>query len=167
MISHRQVMTNAAMAVRDSAAVRDYCVRHFGRGLEIVVGAYPGTEDASGIPGVKESPFLWIYATGENEDVKTDEKFTMHATVGGCVSGPDGEQVISNVVTPRSESANGLIVNGGNKVVEDLRDSIMAVIEGSLPGAIIDKMRRTENDLSHFPLEWAEFEVDFMDPETI
>lgn len=40
MISHRQIMNNAAIAVRDSADVLSYCQENFGRGIDINVGAY-------------------------------------------------------------------------------------------------------------------------------
>lgn len=55
MTFHRQIMTNAAEAVADSAEVLDFCVEHFGRGLDINVGAY-----AQCIPTEDDSPFLWI-----------------------------------------------------------------------------------------------------------
>lgn len=167
MTSHRQIMVNAATAVRDSSAVLQYAVQHFGRGLEIVVGAYAGAEDASGIPGEHESPFLWLYAAGENESVAADETFTVHAVVGGCVMDANGSQIVTAAVSPRTEEANGLVVNGGNKTVEDFRDLIMGVIRDAKAGAIVQKMRRTENDISHFPLEWAEFEVDYLEPEAL
>lgn len=55
MISHRTIMNNAAIAVRDSNDVLAYCQQHFGRGIDINVGAY-----AQGIPSAEDSPFLWI-----------------------------------------------------------------------------------------------------------
>ena len=162
MTSHRQIMTDAATAVRDSETVRAYAVQHFGRGLEINVGAYP-----QGIPGEADAPFLWLYAEGENEEVAADETFTVRAVVGALVQGPYGEKKIKSVVTERTATANGLVVNGGNKLVEDFRDIIMGVVREAKAGAIVSKMRRTENDLSHFPLEWAEFEIDYFEPEAL
>ena len=167
MISHRQVMINAATALLDDAAITSYAVTNFGSGLEIVIGAYPGTEDDSGIPSVANAPFLWLYAAGENEEISADQGFTMHAVLGACVTGTSGEKVISNEVRARSTSQNGLIVNGGNKAVEDLRDLIITKLSACAPGAILAKVRRTENDLSHYPLEWAEFECDFLTFDTL
>ena len=48
MISHRQIMNNAATAVCESVDVLNYCVQHFGRGLDVHVGAY-----AAAVPGQK------------------------------------------------------------------------------------------------------------------
>ena len=103
MISHRQIMNNAATAVCNSADVLNYCVQHFGRGLDVHVGAY-----AQGRPGEKSSPFLWITPIEENEALKEDDLFSVMFCVGGLVKGENGEKVIENVVTPRTASANGL-----------------------------------------------------------
>lgn len=163
MISHRQIMINAAQAVQASRKVADYCFQHFGRALEIVVGAY-----AQGIPGEEDSPFLWIIPDPiENESVNTDEQFSVYMAVGGCVKGADGEQKIETVGVVRSATVNGLKINGGNKIVEDLRDMILGIIRDAKAGARVIRMRRTENDISHFPLEWAEFGVDYEEPESL
>ena len=107
-------MNNAATAVRDSAEVLAFCKENFGRGLDINVGAY-----AQGIPDVKDSPFLWIQPKEENEAVNQDSVFSVRMTVGGCVLGEDGEKVITNRVTERTENQNGLALNGGNAKVEE------------------------------------------------
>ena len=157
MISHRQIMIDMGMVVRDSQAVRDYCVAHFSRGLAIHVGAY-----ADQIPGEGDSPFLWIFADGESETVGTDETFAVSFVAGGCPLGPDGERVVNNVLTERSPEANGLVVNGANKTVEDLRDIILGVIRDARCGARVSRFTRSENDLAHLPLEWAAFEVELV-----
>lgn len=162
MNSHRDIMINAATAVKNSTAVLDYCVTHFGRGLEICVGAY-----ASGIPTEDNSPFLWLYASGENEQVATDQTFDVSCVVGGCVKNAEGSQYITTEVEPRTESANGLIVNGGNKIVEDLRDMIIDIIINARSGAIVNRVSKTENDIAHYPLEWAEFVVKYNEYETL
>ena len=90
MISHRSIMAAAGAAVRDSLDVLNYCVTHFGKGLAVHVGAY-----AQGVPGVEDSPFLWIIPQEENEDVNEDEVFTVRMTVGGAVKGSGGEKVIT------------------------------------------------------------------------
>ena len=160
MISHRSVMAAAGAAVRDSADVLNYCLQHFGRGLAVHVGAY-----AQGVPGIEDSPFLWIIPQEENEAVNEDQVFTVRMTVGGAVKGESGEKVITNVVTPRTDAANGLTVNGGNKIVEDLRDIIIGVVRNAKAGA--RAIRREENDIAHFPLEWASIFVEYFEPESL
>ena len=162
MISHRQVMKKIGEAVRDSSAVLDYCRAHFGRGLAVNVGAYP-----EGIAEAADSPFLWIQPVEQNEEIMTDETFTVQLIVGGLVRSPDGRPVVENVVTPRTETANGLTVNGGNEIVENLRDLIIGIVVDARAGAIVSRVRRDENDISHFPLEWARFFVDYFEPESL
>lgn len=163
MTSHRQIMINAASAVQASAEIAAYCVQHFGRPLEIHVGAYP-----TGIPGEKEAPFLWVIpAAVENESVATDESFVIHMIVGGLVKGPDGEKCVRVVGVERTGASNGLVINGGNKIVEDLRDMILAIVREARAGAIVSRIRRAENDISHFPLEWAEMYVEYIEPESL
>lgn len=162
MISHRQIMNNAATAVCGSADVLNYCVENFGRGLDVHVGAY-----AAAVPGEKQSPFLWITPEEENEALKEDDLFSVRFVVAGLVKGENGEKVIENVVTPRTTSANGLTLNGGNAIVEDLRDIIMRIVRNANAGAIVNRIRREENDISHFPLEWAVFYVEYLEPESL
>ncbi len=162
MISHRQIMNNAATAVCESVDVLNYCVQHFGRGLDVHVGAY-----AQAVPGEKDAPFLWISPKDENEALKEDDLFSVAFIVGGLVKGENGEKVIENVVTPRTASANGLTLNGGNAIVEDLRDIIMRIVRNAHAGAIVNRIRREENDISHFPLEWAVFYVEYLEPESL
>ena len=162
MISHRTIMTRIGEAVCASADVLAYCRTNFGRGLAVHIGAYP-----DGVPGVDDSPFLWIQPRDESEAEKTDETFSVRLTVGGCVKGPDGEGVINNVVAERTDEANGLVVNGGNKIVEDLRDLILGIVRNARPGAVVARIRRDENDISHFPLEWANVYVDYFEPESL
>lgn len=163
MKSHREIMTNAARAIQASQEVADYCKKHFGRALAITVGAY-----ANGIPDESESPFLWIHAADdENETVGSEDSFSVRMVVAGCVKGPDGEQFIENVETPRTESVNGLTVNGGNAIVEDLRDLIIPIVRNASAGAYVSKIRRDENDISHYPLEWAVIYVEYNEPEAL
>ena len=162
MISHRSIMNRAAMAVQMSPDVLNYCVTHFGRGLAVHVGAY-----AQGVPGVDDAPFLWIIPQEESEAVNEDEVFTVRMTVGGAVKGSGGEKVITNVVTPRTAEANGLTLNGGNEIVEDLRDIIIGVVRNAKAGARVRAIRREENDIAHFPLEWATIFVEYFEPESL
>lgn len=155
MISHRQIMINFGKAVCDSPAVLNYCTVHFARGLAIHVGAY-----ADQIPGEEDSPFLWIFADGESATVGTDENFTVSFIVGACPLGDQGEKVVNDMLTVRTKDANGLVVNGANKIVEDLRDIILGVIRDAKCGGRIVNFTRSENDLAHQPLEWAAFEVE-------
>lgn len=162
MISHREIMIRLAEAIQVSDEVAAYCREHFGRGLAINVGAYP-----SGIPGEDDSPFLWIQPKEENEEVAVDQTFTVRLVVAGLVKGPNGEKVIADIRAERTETSNGLTVNGGNKVVEDLRDLILAKVRAAKCGAILQRIRREENDISHFPLEWATMFVEFTEPESL
>ena len=155
MTAHRQLMVNMGTAVRDSADVLSFAVGNFGRGLAVNVGAY-----AAGLPSEKDTPFLWLFAEPtDNEVVNADETFTVHGVVGCCVLGPDGEKKITNTVTERTAAANGLTVNGGNAIVEELRDLVLKAILSVGVGAISERVRLVENDISHFPLDWAEFEI--------
>lgn len=157
MTAHRQIMVNMGAAVRDSEAVLNFAVGNFGRGVAVNVGAY-----AAGIPSENDTPFLWLFAEAlDNEVVNADETFTVHGVVGCCVRGADGQKKIADTVTERTAAANGLTVNGGNAIVEELRDLILAAILGEGVGAIPERVRQVENDVSHFPLEWAEFEIDY------
>lgn len=163
MISHRQIMINVAQAIQASEEIAAYCYQHFGRALAINVGAYP-----NGVPGEADSPFLWIHAANEeNEEVMSDETFSVRMVVGGCVTGPDGEKVIERVVAERTAAVNGLTINGGNEIVEDLRDMILAIVRDAAAGAFVTRMRREENDISHFPLEWAVVYVEYNEPESL
>lgn len=162
MTSHRTIINNAATAVYNSVDIRDFCIANFGRGLAVHVGAY-----AAAIPGEKDSPFLWITPVEENEAIKEDDLFSVRFVVGGCVRGTGGERVIENIVTPRTDSANGLTLNGGNAIVEDLRDLCMYVVRNAGAGAIVNRIRREENDIEHFPLSWATFYVEYLEPVSL
>lgn len=163
MTSHRSILVNVAQAIQADDAIALYCYRHFGRALAINVGAY-----ANGVPEEDASPFLWIHAADdENESVAADETFTVRLVVAGCVKGADGEQYIENVVTQRTASVNGLTINGGNVVVEDLRDMIIETMRHANAGAYLRRVRREENDIAHYPLEWAEIYAEYEEPETL
>lgn len=163
MIAHRDILTNLAAAIQANAEVADYCIRHFGRGLAINVGAY-----ANGVPDDSQSPFLWIHAADdENESVGSEDSFTVRLVVAGCVTGPDGERYLENVVAERSETENGLVINGGNKIVEDLRDMLIGIVRDAKAGAYPIRVRRDENDISHYPLEWAVVYVEYNEPEAL
>ncbi|MBQ1429504.1 MAG: hypothetical protein IIZ06_07530 [Kiritimatiellae bacterium] len=162
MTAHRQILTAVATAIASSEAVKDFAVANFGRGLDVHVGAY-----AAQFPGEDDSPFLWITPREENEAIKDDDLFEVRFVVGGCVKGANGEKVINNVVTPRTATTNGLTINGGNAIVEELRDVIMYVARNAAGGAIVNRIRREENDISHFPLEWATFYIEYLEPECL
>ena len=162
MTAHRQIMNNIATAIAESEAVRDFCIENFGRGLAVHVGAY-----AAAVPGEKEAPFCWITPQDENEATKDDDLFTVRIVIGGLVKGPSGEKVITNVVIERTETDNGLTLNGGNAIVEDLRDLILVLVRNAKAGAIVNRIRREENDIAHFPLEWATFYVEYLEPDSL
>jgi hypothetical protein len=162
MTAHRQIMNNAATAIAESEAVREFCVEHFGRGLAVHVGAY-----AAAVPGERDAPFCWLSPREENEATKEDDLFTVRIVIGGLVKGEGGEKVITNVVTERTDTANGLTLNGGNAIVEELRDIILVIVRNCNAGAIVNRIRREENDISHFPLEWATFYVEYLEPDSL
>ena len=51
--------------------------------------------------------------------------------------------------------------------MEGLRDLIIGVVRNANAGAIVNRMRREESDISHFPLEWAVFYVEYLEPEDL
>lgn len=155
-------METAALSVADSTDVLGYCIDKFGRGLDVHTGAY-----AQGIPSAEDSPFLWIQPKDENEAVNEDARFTVRFVVGGCVKGEGGEKVIENRIRERTATQNGVTLNGGNEIVERLRDIIMEVVRNAKAGARIVAMRKEENDISHFPLEWSTFYVDYFEAESL
>lgn len=163
MISHREILTGLGAAICADETVTAYCVQHFGRGLAVIVGAY-----AQGIPGEADSPFCWIHAADdENEMVGSEDSFTARVVVAGCVEGPSGESYIEDVRSVRTATANGLTVNGGNKIVEDLRDIIIGVVRNCRAGSYPVRVRRAENDISHLPLEWAVIYIEYNEPEAL
>ena len=162
MTQHRQIMNNLAQTIAASEGVRLFCVEHFGRGLAVHVGAY-----AAAVPGEREAPFCWITPREENEATKEDDLFTVRIVVGGLVKGSGGEKVITNVVTERTATTNGLTLNGGNATVEDLRDLILVLARNANAGAIVNRIRREENDIAHFPLEWATMYIEYLEPDSL
>ena len=162
MTVHRQILNNAATAIAGSNTIRDFCITHFGRGLAVHVGAY-----AAAVPSEKDAPFCWLTPKEDNEAIKDDDLFTIRVVVGGLVKGTGGEKVITNVVIPRTNTSNGLTLNGGNAIVEDLRDLIVRVVRNCNAGAIVNRIRREENDIAHFPLEWATFYVEYLEPDSL
>lgn len=162
MTAHRQIINNLATAIAASEDVRAFCVAHFGRGLAVHVGAY-----AAAVPDEKEAPFCWLTPKDENEATKDDDLFTVRIVVGGLVKGAGGEKVINNVIIERTDNANGLTLNGGNAIVEELRDLILVVARNAHAGAIVNRIRREENDIAHFPLEWASMYIEYLEPDSL
>lgn len=157
MIAHHQILKNLAEAVAGSAAVLEYCKNNFGRGLAVKVGAY-----ADQIPDADEAPFLWIFSEGQNTSIAKDEHFVATFIVGACPKSPSDERVVQTRIAERTDDANGLVVSGGGAQVEDLRDLILGIVRAAKPGARVANFTRSENNLSHQPLEWAVFEVELV-----
>lgn len=163
MNTHTQTMMAMGSAVRDSEPVRDFCISNFGRGLEVHVCAYAAT-----IPGEGDAPFLWLFPDPIQDELKNaDRTFAVHCIVGCCVKGANGEKKIAETITQRTESANGLVVNGADETVDALRSLIISAIRATQCGAIQTAIRQVEADISHFPLEWAEFLFEFTDFEAM
>lgn len=162
MTAHRKIINTLATKIAASDEVRNFCIANFGRGLAVHVGAY-----AAALPGEKDAPFCWLTPREENEATKEDDLFTVRVVVGGLVKGSGGEKVITNTITERTATQNGLTLNGGNATVEELRDLIMLIARDANAGAIVNRIRREENDIAHFPLEWATMYVEYLEPDAL
>lgn len=163
MNTHRQIMVAMGEAVRDSEAVRAYCVDNFGRGLAVHICAY-----AAAIPGEGDAPFLWLYPEPIEDELKNaDKTFAVHCIIGCCVKGESGEKKIAVTVTERTATANGLTISGAGDTVDALRELCIAAIRAKQCGAIQTRIAQTEADISHLPLEWAEFLFEFTEFEAL
>ena len=150
-------------AVRDSEAVRAFCVENFGRGLAVHICAY-----AAAIPGEGDAPFLWLYPEPIEDELKNaDKTFAVHCIIGCCVKGESGEKKIAVTVTERTATANGLTISGAGDTVDALREHCIAAIRAKQCGAIQTRIAQTEADISHLPLEWAEFLFEFTEFEAL
>ena len=150
-------------AVRDSEAVRRFCVDNFGRGLMVHICAY-----AAAIPGEGDAPFLWLYPEPTEDELKNaDKTFAVHCIIGCCVKGENGEKKIAETVTERTATANGLTISGAGDTVDALRELCIAAIRAKQCGAIQTRIAQTEADISHLPLEWAEFLFEFTEFEAL
>lgn len=81
--------------------------------------------------------------------------------------GADGSLVAVSRLRDRTSSQNGLAVNGSNSTIEQLRDLVARVVRDARAGARVVALRREENDMGHFPLEWATFYVDYFEEESL
>ena len=163
MNTHRQIMVAMGEAVRDAEAVRAFCVDNFGRGLAVHICAY-----AAAIPGEGDAPFLWLYPEPTDDELKNaDKTFAVHCIVGCCVKGESGEKKIVETVTKRTATANGLTISGAGDTVDALRELCIAAIRAAKCGAIQTRVAQTEADISHLPLEWAEFLFEFTEFEAL
>ena len=163
MNTHRQIMVAMGEGVRDNEAVRQFCVDNFGRGLEIRVCAY-----AAAIPDEGVAPFLWLFPEPIEDELKNaDKTFAVHCCLGCCVKGEEGEKKIVKTVTERTASANGLVISGADDTVDALRALIIDAIRAKQCGAIQTAIRQEEADVSHFPLEWADFSFEFTEYEAL
>ena len=156
-------MVAMGKGVRDSEAVRAFCVEHFGRGLAVHICAY-----AAAIPGEGDAPFLWLFPEPVDDELKNaDKTFAVHGIVGCCVKGENGEKKIVETVTERTATANGLTISGAGDTVDQLRALIIDAIRAAKCGAIQTRVAQTEADISHLPLEWAEFLFEFTEFEAL
>lgn len=163
MNTHRQIMVTMGEAVRDSEAVRSFCVERFGRGLAAHICAYAAT-----IPDERDAPFLWLYPEPTDDELKNaDKTFAVHCIVGCCAKGESGEKKIIETVTERTATANGLTISGAGDTVDALRELCIAAIRAKKCGAIQTRIAQTEADISHLPLEWAEFLFEFTEFEAV
>lgn len=163
MNTHRQIMVDMGKGVRDSEAVRAFCVEHFGRGLDVRVCVYAAAKPAEG-----DAPFVILYPEPVEDELKNaDKTFAVHCCLGCCVKGEEGEKKIVKTVTERTDSANGLVISGADDTVDALRALIIDAIRAKQCGAIQTAIRQEEADVSHFPLEWADFSFEFTEFEAL
>lgn len=162
MASSADIMIAAANAVAASEEVKTFCVEHFGKGLQIIVNSY--TAD---IPSEKIAPYLWIYADGDTEVVKSDANFVIGMELGANLRGEDGERFIKSEVSTRTATANGVTVCGEYLLMESLADIVQSVIRNASAGAIVTRITRRANNSAHQPLEWANFSVEYLLPTAL
>lgn len=161
MSPHEDIKLAVARAIAGSEEIRAYCVENFGSGLAVFVNVY----GAEGHPGEKDAPFCWLYSDGTNESGFVDEEtFEIVCVVGAVDPSPVPKRV---AYQERTETQNGLQVNGIAAEVEALRELICNLIDSGSYGAIFRTATRTEADVADYPLEWAELRLSFFEPETI
>lgn len=161
MTNHSQIKLNIARAIRDDDEVRSWCISHFGRGALVIVDWF----GSQGAPGVRESPFVFVYSAAENDAGMVDEEtFDVHVVVGGQSSASTPAR---REETARTSDANGLVVNGIAAELEELRNIVERVILGADVGAVPRTFTRVESSTSEWPLEWAKLNVSYFEPETL
>lgn len=160
MTTHAQIKINAADAIAQSEDVRAFCVEHFGRGALVIVDWY----GAEGAPGVKESPYVFLYSSGESETGHVDEEtFEFSIEIGGVASRHPSREAQG----VRTESANGLVVNGCAALLEELRGIIVDILKSGAFGASLRSVAFDESSTVGFPLEWCAIRCTFFEPEAI
>lgn len=160
MTSHESVKRAVAQAICDSSEVAELAVRHFGRGLKVIVNAYGD----NGFPGEEDAPYAFIYSDGENEIGNVaDETFEFVIVIGGC---DEGGLTVSEV-SARTDTENGLVVSGIMDKIEQLRAAVEDIVRGGRFGAVFNTASRTESEMLDWPLEWASLRCSFYDPQSI
>lgn len=161
MTNHSQIKIELAKLIRADEDVRAFCVSHFGRGAQVIVDWF----GAEGAPGVKQSPFIFLYSANENDTGFVDEEtFDIHIVVGGAARADSPHR---DTMHARDENQNGLIVNGIASELEELRGLVEAVVLAGGYGAQPRTLTREESSTADWPLEWAKLNVSLFEPETI
>ena len=161
MIGHEYIKQQVAFAIANSTEIRDFCIREFGRGLQVIVNAY----GAKGWPGEEESPFAFLYSDGENESGNVAEETFEIVCVIGAASATDGTDCVTEA--PRTNEQNGLVINGMAEKIEALRGIVEEIVRAGDFGAVLDTTTRTESAVLDWPLEWATLRLGFYEPETL
>ena len=161
MIGHEYIKQQVAFAIANSAETKDFCIREFGRGLQVIVNAY----GAKGWPGEEESPFVFLFSDGENESGNVDEETFEIVCVVGAASATDGTDCVTEAV--RTDEQNGLVINGMAEKIEVLRGIVEDIVRAGDFGAVFDTATRTESSVLDWPLEWAMLRLSFYEPETL
>ena len=138
-----------AVAIRDSASVRDYCVDEYERGAIVSI------DDAGPDPlNSDDAPFIIV------QKVPQAEIGTVADTHGWqieIVCGVKTGEALSDISTERTASANGLQQFGNAKKAEDLLALVLSVIRDLVldEDAYIDDIADDSDGWSMLPLQTA------------
>lgn len=162
MRTHAEIKAAVARALADSEDIRSYCVREFGRGALVIVDWY----GAEGAPGEAETPYIFLYSTGENTTGHVgEETFEFSVEIGAVANGINAP--VREEEVQRTAEANGLTLNGCAAKIEALRSIIIGIIKTGVFGAALRTVTISESSTLSYPLEWASIRCEFFEPETI
>lgn len=157
MILHSDIKEAVANALADDTEIRDYCIGVWGRGALVIVDAY----GAAGTPSEEESPYIFLYSSGESSTGEVDEEtFTMSVEVGGAF-----DTLREETRRERTATQNGLKVAGCLRQLEELREKVIGIIKRGAYGPAVREVVKVESSVANWPLEWAACEVNFYQPQ--
>lgn len=140
-----------ATAVRDTAAIKDYCIAQFGKGLLVQVD-----DDNEDPIESDKAPYCLIHSTtgSANDPVSDASDINLRIEVGTM---PTGEPPYYTDTTARSVTANGLRKYGAGEKAVDLLDLILTAIKAvNIDACTIMNTSSIEADgILLFPLQIA------------